>query len=695
MFRIALSAISLIAFAPLASSVVAQTFTDRSDLLDAQDERNHSAWGASIADVDGNGLPDIYEPGILYLQQPDGSFRSSLSDMGVKVRTDQNGNVLWGRGIFGSIMADVNDDGISEMVVMDLTDDSSHFYMGRHGLLLDETGPEAGVLFKGKGQGSTFADFNGDGFLDLFFGEERGHNQLFLGDGTGLFNEFTTQAGVDSDVQTYGVAAADYDGDGDLDIFIGACAVADPSKSVNLLFRNNGDGTFEEVGAEAGINDNLAAWGVNWLDFDRDGDMDVYVANMIVPGDSRSGDNMLYRNNGDGTFTDVAEAAGVHGPNHQLSFGSSATDLNNDGWIDLYVANNIAPPNIYINNGDGTFTDRFVESGLSDVFQNFSVSVADLNADGWLDVFTGADNIPYSRIFMNDGGTNGWLKVSLVQPAPNIKAIGAQLSLWIDGALQRRDITSGDGFTSQNMAHMAHFGMGESAMADSVVVTWPDGTKESWTSLSANQHVWLEKGGSTNRPPSPFLTGEIVTRSFGKQTTGRATWDLSTDPEGQLLTYVVAVRSPDGQIAYESGPLPDGTDFLEFDIDGPEQDGNYAFAVTASDGAHIVRSLDVGTVLTSGTSTEEGQVPDSATLLDVWPQPAGESLSVSWTSSSSGPTFWEIVDLTGRRVGQGAFDANEQNVSAVLDIASLRAGLYLIRVTSESKTASRPFIKGR
>jgi len=642
--------------------------------------------------VDGNGLLDIYEPGILYLQQEDGSFVSSLPELGIEFQITLQGNLpvaAWGRAIFGSVMADVDDDGFLDMVVMDLADDSSHFYKGLYGLRLEEAGPQVGIVFRGEGLGTLFADFNGDGTLDLFFGEEKGHNQLFLGDGLGSFTEFTTQSGVDSSVQTYGVAAADYDNDGDLDIFIGACAQLDPSKSVNLLFRNNGDGTFEEVGQQAGIDNNRAAWAVSWLDYDHDGYLDVYVANMLVL-DGRSGENLLYHNNGDGTFTDVAALAGVAGDSSSLSFGASVADFNNDGFDDIYVANGIAPPNVYINNGDGTFTDRYSTSGLSDVFQNISIAVADLNDDGWIDFFTGADRNPYSRIFMNDGGTNGFLKINLIQPAPNKMAIGPRLELWNEGVPQTRLITSGDGFTSQNMAHGAHFGIGTVDTADSLVVRWPDGSRDVWVDVVRDQTLWLEKGGSTNRPPSTFRAFDGIIGKTGSHPVWVAMWDESVDPEGQPIFYRVAFRAPSGEIVHVSDPLTE----LTYSADLPTNaQGLYTFAVTASDGVHIRRSTNIGDPYLEGTATEGSDIPRNLSLEALYPNPASGQIVIQLESKEFGELHWEILNPLGQRVLEGAGGMLLPGSSEhSIDTSRLASGLYALRIRAGESVITRSVV---
>lgn len=691
------SAMRLTAFVFLAflmlGSASAQTFTDRSDLLDEQNGPKHFSWSVSIADLDGNGLPDIHEPGILYLQQEDGSFVSSLPWLGITYRPLPPPLVGYeGRGLFGSVMADVDDDGFNELFIMDILDDSSKVFDNAFGLRLTEVSPGNGIEFKGLGQGGAFADFNGDGTLDFFFGEEQGSNQIYLNNGSGHFTETTDQANIFSNSQTYGVATADYDNDGDMDVFIAACA-ATSSRAVNLLFRNNGDGTFEEVGAAAGINDNGNAWGVNFLDYDRDGWLDIHLANMRIASlDGRGNANKLYRNKGDGTFEDVSAAAGIEG--NDDSYGSSVADFNNDGWPDIWVANFSSPASILINNGDGTFSDAYASSGLSLVFYHLSVAVADFNKDGWIDAYTGSDSDDglFSRLLINDGGTNHWLSLRLVQEAPNRQAIGARVHVWTDGVRQIRDITAGDGFVSQNLDLMAHFGLGSSVQADSVVVRWPDGQTDRWNDVMADQHLTLAKGGEFNEPPVPFRTHGILTKQLGKRVMGEVSWEPSSDPEGRAVSYRVAIREPGGRIAHVSDDLSETSYTFEVDTTGTDPSGVWEFAVTASDGMHVRRSLNVGTALTGSRTSRANETPSSFRLESLWPQPSTGRFSVRLENSVHGQGRWDLVDLQGRVVQSGSLLLLPGDQTIEIDAGTVSSGTYMLRMISQSALVHRPVL---
>ena len=229
----------------------------------------------------------------------------------------------------------------------------------RDGTFADVT-RSSGVVNKFWGKGALAADFNNDGFPDLYLCNY-GPNMLFLNNRDGTFRDATATAGVGDPRWSSAAAAADYDGDGNLDLFVAnyldydlnhlpvegkfctyrgipvACGPRGLKGAGDSLYRNNGDGTFTDVSLRAGVHDPNGYYGLGavWGDYDNDGDPDLYVANDTTP-------NLLYRNNGDGTFTDVAPIAGVaysEDGREQAGMGVEFEDLNNDGWLDIFVTN--------------------------------------------------------------------------------------------------------------------------------------------------------------------------------------------------------------------------------------------------------------------------------------------------------------------------------------------------------------------
>ena len=246
-------------------------------------------------------------------------------------------------------------------------------------------------ILEANGNGAAFFDYDNDGDTDLLITNGSTLDRYPTGgdpvvalyeNADGHFSDITAEAGLDDTGWAFGVCVADYDNDGYRDFYLTAFGP-------NLLYRNNGDGTFEERGEQAGIAD--TRWGTNCAfgDYDRDGNVDLYVANYLTfdegiiprrgsdecvymgtlkvfcgPKQLAGESDVLYRNNEDGTFNDVTTEAGIVDPGH-YGFGVVFSDLDNDGWPDIYVANDSVPNLLFRNNRDGTFQEVGLISGAS------------------------------------------------------------------------------------------------------------------------------------------------------------------------------------------------------------------------------------------------------------------------------------------------------------------------------------------
>ncbi len=300
------------------------------------------------------------------------------------------------------------------------------------------------------GSGVAMFDYDGDGKLDLYFATatllplgtaEKGSNRLYRNLGGGKFADVTEAAGVGFRGFCHGVAAADLDNDGDQDLILS-------NYGPNVLYRNNGDGTFTDVTAEAGVANSdrkvkekdangvevertLINWasGVAFLDHDNDGDLDIYVSiqgDWYLPFDDkfcgdyekkrrlycsprnvRTAKDVLYRNDGGLKFTDVTDSAGL-GRDDGHGFGVVACDLNDDGKIDLYVANDLNPNYLFLNKGDGTFDDFTETSGAAfdirgAVQSGMGVDAEDVDGDGRPELFVTNFAQEYNTLYQNDG----------------------------------------------------------------------------------------------------------------------------------------------------------------------------------------------------------------------------------------------------------------------------------------------------
>ena len=275
------------------------------------------------------------------------------------------------------------------------------------------------LLFDGmyQGAGVGVGDFNNDGLQDLFFTGNMVADRIYINKGGFRFEDISKTAGISGGKGwSTGVAIADINGDGFDDIYVSKFLLTTDSYRKNLLFVNNGDLTFSEKSEDYGIDDSGYSIMSNFFDYDLDGDLDLYVCNQPANSTALKAQNKgkidyrytdrLYRNMGDVRFEDVTEAAGIK--NYTYSLSATSGDFNNDGWPDLYVACDYEEPDILLqNNGNGTFTNIANEAIAH--MSNFSMGsdVADINNDGWLDIYTAdmvaADN---SRLKTNMSGMN-------------------------------------------------------------------------------------------------------------------------------------------------------------------------------------------------------------------------------------------------------------------------------------------------
>jgi hypothetical protein len=263
------------------------------------------------------------------------------------------------------------------------------------------------------GAGCVFFDFDNDGWMDVYLvnsgpsdfytPKQPLKNALYRNNGDGTFVDVTARAGVAGGTFGMGAAAADFDGDGWQDLYV-------TSYGSNILYRNNGDGTFVDVTARAGVA--APGWSTcaTWFDFDKDGKLDLFVSGFVLYnkemscGNNRLGQryyciprvfkprpSKLFRNNGDGTFVDVSAQSGIASSSGK-SFGAVATDVNNDGLTDLFVANDTMPNFLFVNKGGGKFEEEGLAAGVAyseggSPRSGMGVDAADFDGDGWQDLF--------------------------------------------------------------------------------------------------------------------------------------------------------------------------------------------------------------------------------------------------------------------------------------------------------------------
>jgi hypothetical protein len=249
-------------------------------------------------------------------------------------------------------------------------------------LFTDVTEP-AGVVHTGDSWGASWGDFDGDGFPDLYAGNHHKPPGLFHNNGDGTFTDIVELTDLNYSLDRHGVAWGDYDNDGDQDLIIAVGARGGTSDIPAELYRNDGHSDFVDIAEEAGVSDDLARGrSVSWADYDRNGDLDFFAANQS----REEAPNRLWRNNGDGTFTNVAAEAGVE--TSLQVFAGGFVDYDRDGWPDIFVLGRVSKCLLYHNNGDGAFEDVSVAAGLASQGGN-GYAWGDYDNDGDADLFIG------------------------------------------------------------------------------------------------------------------------------------------------------------------------------------------------------------------------------------------------------------------------------------------------------------------
>ncbi|AMV39257.1 CRTAC1 family protein [Planctomyces sp. SH-PL62] len=494
--------------------------------------------GCGFVDYDGDGRLDVYlvnawaldeEPSrvrlkgrnALYRNRGDGKFEDVTDKAHV---ADES----WGCGVSA---ADYDDDGHVDLYVTNFG--PNRLYRNRGDGTFEQVAERAGVADPGWGAGSSFFDADGDGDLDLYvanyidttmdevlaarrttvwrekvkvlsgpFGLRGGRDRFYRNNGDGTFSDATDEVGMTDTAEAYGlgVLTSDLDDDGDVDVFV------TNDSNPNFLYRNNGDGTFTEVGtwSGAGVNGHGAAqadMGVDAADYDGDGRPDILVTTFAQDAAT------IYHNDGDLAFQDVAALTGLKAITYQaLKWGCAYFDYDHDADVDVVIVNGHIYPQVdqapelnesyrqlpfLIRNDLGKLTDvsREAGPGFQVAASARGLAVGDYDDDGDLDLLITAMDSP-PLLLRNDTPRSGnWLKLRLLN-AHGSPAIGARATITAGGKVQHRELRSGSSHQSQNALEL-HLGVGEAATVDRVEIDWPGRGRSSLEQVESNQTVTI------------------------------------------------------------------------------------------------------------------------------------------------------------------------------------------------------------
>jgi tetratricopeptide (TPR) repeat protein len=587
--------------------------------------------GVAVGDIDGDGFDDLYIcqpaglPNRLYRNRGDDTFEDVTDASGVGILDNTA----------GALFADIDNDGRQDLIVVRASGPLLFLNVGG-----GKFRPRPGAFHfanppQGTFTGAAIADYDRDGWLDIYFclytyyqgtdqyrypmpyyAAENGPPNFLMRNGRdGSFRDITRETGLDKNNTRFSFCCGwgDFDGDGWPDLYV----VNDFGRK--NLYKNNGDGTFTDVAKEAGVEDVGAGMSVSWLDFDRDGRQDLYVADMWTAAGLRVSmleefqknatdevrgmyrrhamGNCLYRNRGDGKFEDAGLRSGTL--MGRWAWSSDAWDFNHDGLPDLYIANGMisgprredlnsffwrqvvanspdgAKPGgayeqgwnavneliradatwsgyernvLYLNNGDGTFSDVSGAAGMDFMEDSRTFALADFDHDGRVEVVLKNRNSPQLRFLKNvTPRLAPAISFCLQGKKSNRDAIGSGVTIETSLGRQTKFVQAGSGFLAQHSKEL-FFGLGEAKGPIQATIRWPSGLEQQIEDLPANHRIWIEEGLPTVRT-EVFASAAKPAETAAPGSAGRAE-QLPAQVETWLL---VSAAAPDFRITGSSG----------------------------------------------------------------------------------------------------------------------------------------------
>lgn len=518
------------------------------------------------------------------------SFQMLFGQIAFQEITEQAGVANPGNKNHGIAIADFDNDGDEDIYAFTRLNENKLYENLGDGTFNNVALP-AGVNHNGSTRAAVWGDINNDGWLDLYIGTYQAADRLYLNNGAVnngdvTFTDITFDAGIFNSEETISAHMADVNGDGLLDIYV-ANYLAE-----NRLYKNNGNLTFTDITNLSGTNDNSYSMACAFFDYDNDGDQDLYlVHDFEVP-------NILYQNDGQGNFTNVAEAAGVDFAGHGM--GIDVADINHDGWLDFHVTD-LDENVLFLNDGQGAFTDISESAGIGDIGMGWGTMFLDVDNDGWQDIYVINDskfspepNVLYrnngnlnfqeimentpicseeggvggacgdidndgfmdiiiantfgnsgNQLFKNLPNQNNWISFKLEGTQSNRAAIGSRIVIEYGGGEMQSDlIMAGTGFAGANSLKI-HFGLAEYEQIDKVTIHWASGQVEEFFDLSVNQiHAIRE----VNEPMiHASVVQDSIVEKYGKFETVldlEATYDNPHDFD--QITVSAVFTSPSG-----------------------------------------------------------------------------------------------------------------------------------------------------
>lgn len=564
---------------------------------------------------------------------------------------------------------------------------------------------EAGLDAMWQGHGVGTADYDGDGDLDLYIASRlkydpfntRSWNRLYRNNGDGTFTDTTDEAGVQVDFlpdlpakifgNKYAVAWADYDRDGDPDLLL-------TNVGPEVLFLNNGDGTFTDVADAAGLNDGvpdeLETAGATWWDYDLDGYLDLYLS-------SWNGPNRFYRNLGDGTFENIGAATGLD--DDARTWMSMAWDINNDDLPDLYLVNDFGPNTLYLNQGNSAFLDASAEWGLADDGESMGLALGDVSGDAYPDLYISNNAVRedpdlFNTFFLgasagpliDEAGTYGIANTNWAWGTEFFDGdLDGDLDLFVvNGALLERNTPN------------RYF---RNNLLETGSLSWEDRSTNSQTDGTAESHGLLVFDMEDDGDPDLLVTnwGEppyLLVHPGSSNNWLKVELEGTTANKEGFGAVITLVTEAGQQYRWHNG-----TDFLGQNIQpamfGLGRETAYTAIEVEWPGGMTERweggpasttvSLKQGTGVLVNVTIEQPQDRHQENELIPFPNPAVNTVTFGWSRAdwnraavSNGSTFtWSIHDMLGRAVARFESQGSARRVE--IETSSWPPGLYAVR----------------
>lgn len=472
-----------ITFITIAWMIVCGVYSQNFTQIINGDIVNDGGWNYACcwADFNNDGYDDLFvcnndanngKLNFLYFNNGDGTFEKDVS--GGPVTTD-------GGSSYGCCAADYDNDGFIDLFVSNYNENNFLYRNTGNGVFEKIT---AGVVVNngGRSTGCEWVDYDRDGWPDLFVCNRDEPNFLYHNEGDGSFTKVFTGMLTSENKNTGGCAWADFDGNGFPDVYL-----ANSGPDYNSLFFNNGDGTFTQLTGDPAVSDFESFDFASCGDIDNDGDMDIYTAPGMLPASSY--DLYLYKNNGDGSFVKVS---GLPHSGINSGGGSSMMDYDNDGDLDIFHSAYDGKNILLENDGEGNFSQVTTGVLANDGNYNKEPSWTDYDMDGDIDLFVAVNNYfgGNNKLFSNDGNQNNWLFIDLAGSVSNRNGLGALISVQanISGSevVQTREVNDLNSLRT-------HFGLGDAETVDEINVIWPSGTEQILVSVPSNQTLMINE----------------------------------------------------------------------------------------------------------------------------------------------------------------------------------------------------------